>query len=209
MRQESAAVGDTIQEFIRRLLEENERLETENQQVALRNLECQRRLEVGEVEGQDRDGVVGGWAKEITEYEVRIGRMRNEEAHIVRREKMFERDNIDLIEYVKWISGDLSMLRDRARVAEKVISDLKKSGEESVDSLMETLGSNKRRQDDLDSQVDQLRGVIEMREAEISRKEEDINGLKRLIELETNEKEIEIRRVKTEIDEQNKVIENQ
>ena len=54
-----------------------------------------------------------------------------------------------------------------------------------------------------------MRGVIEMREAEISRKEEDINGLKRLIELETNEKEIEIRRVKTEIDEQNKVIENQ
>lgn len=39
-------------------------------------------------------------------------------------------------------------------------------------------------------------------------KEDDINNLKRMIELETNEKELEIRRIKTEIDEQNKVIEN-
>jgi hypothetical protein len=39
-------------------------------------------------------------------------------------------------------------------------------------------------------------------------KEDDINNLKRTIELETNEKELEIRRIKTEIDEQNKVIEN-
>ena len=33
--------------------------------------------------------------------------------------------------------------------------------------------------------------------------------MKRLIELETNEKEVEIRRIKTEIEEQNKVMENQ
>ena len=40
-------------------------------------------------------------------------------------------------------------------------------------------------------------------------KEGDITNLKRLIELETNEKEVEIRRIKTEIEEQNKVMENQ
>ena len=40
-------------------------------------------------------------------------------------------------------------------------------------------------------------------------KEGDITSLKRLIELETNEKEVEIRRIKTEIEEQNKVMENQ
>lgn len=39
-------------------------------------------------------------------------------------------------------------------------------------------------------------------------KEGDITSLKRLIELETNEKEVEIRRIKTEIEEQNKVMEN-
>ena len=145
VRQESTAVGDTIQEFIKKLLEENEQLETENQVIAIRNLECERRIQTGEVEGFDKDCVVGEWCKEISEFEVKTRRLRTEETNIVRREKQFERDNIDLIEYVQWISSDLSMLRDRSRVAEKVISDLKSSGEESVDSLMETLSSNKRK----------------------------------------------------------------
>ncbi len=46
------------------------------------------------------------------------------------------------------------MLRDRARVSEKVISDLKRSGQESVDQLMEKLTSNKKKQERLDSEVD-------------------------------------------------------
>jgi predicted nucleic acid-binding Zn-ribbon protein len=167
----------------------------------VRNLDCQQRIKNGEVEGYDRDQVVGVWGREISEYEIKMSRMRKEETNIVRREKHFERDTQDLIEYVKWISGDLSMLRDRARISEKVINDLKKSGEESVDSLMETLSSNKQKQDALDKEVDGIRAVIVAREHEISCKEDDINNLKRLIELETNEKEIEIRRIKTEIDE--------
>ncbi len=101
------------------------------------------------------------------------------------------------------------MLRDRARVAEKVISDLKKTGEESVDQLMETLSSQKHKQEKLDGEVDEYRRSVVQREADISRKEEEISRLKRMIELETNEKEIEIRRIRSEIDEQNKVIENQ
>ena len=108
-----------------------------------RNLDCQQRIKNGEVEGYDRDQVVGEWGREISEYEIKMRRMRKEETNIQRREKQFERDTQDLIEYVKWISGDLSMLRDRARISEKVINDLKKSGEESVDSLMETLSVNK------------------------------------------------------------------
>jgi hypothetical protein len=37
------------------------------------------------------------------------------------------------------------MLRDRGRISEKIISDLKQSGEESVDSLMSTLTQHKHR----------------------------------------------------------------
>lgn len=135
--------------------------------------------------------------------------MKVEEKHIQKREKLFERDYQDLLEYIKWISADLSLLRDRARIAEKIISDLKQSGEESVDSLMDTLSHNKRKQDNLDREVDALRGVINGKEREIAVKEGDITNLKRLIELETNEKEVEIRRLKTEIEEQKKVMENQ
>ena len=106
-----------------------------------------------------------------------------------------------MIEYTKWISENLSMLRDRGRVAEKVIHDLKKTGEDSVDQLMEKLNVHKHQQESLDREVESLRSVIEQKEEEISFKEEQINNLKRLIEHETNDKEIEIRRIKTEIEE--------
>ena len=62
-----------------------------------------------------------------------------------KREKLYERDMQDLIEYVKWIQTDLCMLRDRGRVSEKIISDLKRSGEDSVDSLMNTLSTIRQR----------------------------------------------------------------
>ena len=88
---------------------------------------------------------MGQWGREISEIEVKMCRMKKEQSNIVKREKQYDQDNIDLVEYVKWVSGDLSMLRDRARVSEKIISDLKRSGEESVDQLMEKLSSNKHR----------------------------------------------------------------
>ena len=152
---------------------------------------------------------MGQWGQEISDLEAKASRMRREQALIVQRERHYDRDNADLVEYVKWVSGDLSMLRDRARVSEKVISDLKRSGQESVDQLMEKLSSNKQKQARLDADVDALRAVIQGKEHEIARKEDEIVGLKRLIELETNEKEMEIRRIRLEIEEQNKVIENQ
>lgn len=45
----------------------------------------------------------------------------------------------DLVEYVKWVTEDLGALRDRVKIAEKVISDLKRTGEESVESLLSNL----------------------------------------------------------------------
>jgi hypothetical protein len=45
-------------------------------------------------------------------------------------------DMKDLVEYVKYITSDLGVLRDRVRIAEKIISDLRRTGEESVESLL-------------------------------------------------------------------------
>ena len=44
-----------------------------------------------------------------------------------------------MIEYVKWITDETSILRQRVRAAEHVISELRKSGETSVESLLDTL----------------------------------------------------------------------
>jgi predicted nucleic acid-binding Zn-ribbon protein len=54
-------------------------------------------------------------------------------------EAKLDQDMADLVEYVKWISGESQKLRERVRASERVISDLKSSGESSVESLMETL----------------------------------------------------------------------
>ena len=184
-------------------------MERENRDIERRNAGCERRIQTGEIEGLDRDGVVDEWGQHITDFEIRSKRMKVEEKHIQKREKLYERDYQDLLEYIKWISADLSLLRDRARIAEKIISDLKQSGEESVESLIDTLSHHKHKQDGLDREVDGLRAVVNGKEREIAIKEGDITNLKRLIEMETSEKEVEIRRIKTEIEEQKKVMENQ
>ena len=67
--------------------------------------------------------------------------MEKVEKKIVNIEKNIDRDTGDLVEYVKWITVDLGALRDRVRIAEKIISDLRRTGEESVESLLNNLYS--------------------------------------------------------------------
>lgn len=74
------------------MLEENENIERENRAIEASNAEFEGRLQNGEVEGQDKDCVVGEWGQHISEYEVRMQRMKAEQANIAKREKHFERD---------------------------------------------------------------------------------------------------------------------
>ena len=59
----------------------------------------------------------------------------------------------DLVEYTKWVSAEAQKLKDRVRKSERVISDLKSSGESSVESLMETLYILKIKQEEMESQA--------------------------------------------------------
>lgn len=56
----------------------------------------------------------------------------------------------DLIEYTKWISFETEKLRDRVRASEKIINDLRTSGEQSVESLMESLYLLKMKAEDME-----------------------------------------------------------
>lgn len=87
-------------------------------------------------------------------------------------EKKLDQDMTDLIEYTKWISKESGVLRDRVRNAEKVISDLKSSGESSVEAIMETLYLMKVKQEELDSESESLRDLINQKEVVIKAKEE-------------------------------------
>ena len=44
------------------------------------------------------------------------------ESKYKKKEKVYNKDLYDLIEYVKWITNETAILRQRVRVAESVIS---------------------------------------------------------------------------------------
>lgn len=90
MKSEATVIGDTIQEFIRRLLRENAELEGENRLLEARNEECEQQIQNGDMQGLNRDGIVDQWGNRIADYETRSKKMRKEETLIVKREKLFE-----------------------------------------------------------------------------------------------------------------------
>lgn len=57
----------------------------------------------------------------------------------------------DLVEYTKWMSSETQKLRQRVKATESVMTDLKSSGQSSVESLMETLYMLKIKQEELES----------------------------------------------------------
>ena len=79
----------------------------------------------------------------------------------------------DLIEYTKWITLECEKLRDRVRASEKIINDLRTSGEASVESLMESLYLLKIRAEEMDAEASTLRELINNKEETIKKKEED------------------------------------
>lgn len=91
------------------------------------------------MDGFQKNKVVDKYGNYISDYNFHMHSVNKEQTKIVSREKTLDRDMNDLVAYVKWITGDLGVLRDRVRIAEKIISDLKKSGEESVESLLNNL----------------------------------------------------------------------
>lgn len=124
-------------------------------------------------------------------------------------EKKLDQDMNDLIEYTKWISKESQVLRDRVRAAEKVISDLKSSGESSVEAIMETLYLLKVKQEELDSEAESLREVINTKEVVIKQKEETKASVKQTIEIQNAEKENEIHALRVQLDEQRQLLDSQ
>ncbi len=83
------------------------------------------------------------------------------------RQKKLDGDMSDLVEYVKWVTSDLTQLRDRVKIAENVISALKTTGDETVESMLSTLAEMRRIEDNLVQEADNLRDIINTKEDQI------------------------------------------
>ena len=79
-----------------------------------------------------------GIARQVTDLETIYHKYDGAEAKYTRKEKTYKKDLADLIEYVKWITDETGILRERVRKAEAVIQSLRKSGESSVEALLKT-----------------------------------------------------------------------
>jgi|TARA_B110001450_G_C17496414_1_gene430479 predicted nucleic acid-binding Zn-ribbon protein len=98
----------------------------------------------------------------------------------------------DVVEYTKWITNEMQKLKDRVKAAESVISDLRSSGEASVESLMETLYILKVKQEELESNAMGLRENIKGKEVHIKLKEEEKAAIKATVEVENADRENQI-----------------
>jgi len=91
-------------------------------------------------------------------------------------------DLSDMIEYVKMLSDQITDLRKRSRAAEAVMHQLRKSGESSIESLLETLVTLKKKQENLDIELGMVRAQVQSKEALIKLKEDEKSMLKQRIE---------------------------
>jgi|DEB0MinimDraft_12_1074336.scaffolds.fasta_scaffold36951_3 hypothetical protein len=83
-------------------------------------------------------------------------------------------------------------MRLRVRKAEKVISDLRTSGEDSVDKLMETLYLLKMKVEERESEAEKMRAIIREKEDMIAQQEGDKAAIKQKIEIDNADRENEI-----------------
>lgn len=98
-------------------------------------------------------GLASGFGGTLANWDGNTDGLNDKMMKVASVEKKLDRDTADLVEYVKWISAESQKLRERVRASERVISDLKQSGESSVESLMETLYLLKIKQEELESEA--------------------------------------------------------
>lgn len=82
-----------------------------------------------------------------------------------------------LIEYAKKITGDLEVYKEKVELSEKIVEDLHKSGNESVNSLLGMLRMYKRQAKNAEEEIDKLKKLNLIKEDEIVGLNEEIASL--------------------------------
>ena len=100
-------------------------------------------------------------------------------------------------------------MKCRVRKAEKVISDLRSSGEDSVDKLMETLYLLKIQVEEREAEAEEMRNIIREKEDTIMLKEGEKGMLKQQIEVNNADRENEIQRLRSELNGQKDLMDGQ
>ena len=127
--------------------------------------------------------------------------MNNGENHFAKKEELLQRDMTDMIEYVRMLTDQIIDLRKRTRAAEQIINQLRKSGETSVEALLDTLFTLKKKQEKLDNELNEITSIVQAKEALIKVKEDEKSNLKSQIEDEANAHDNQFRKLRIQLEE--------
>ena len=84
----------------------------------------------------------------------------------------------DLVKYAKKITAELEVYKQKTEMSERVVSDLRKTGNESVDSLAHMLKRYKRQARNTQEEINKLQELVMIKDNEITGLDQEINALK-------------------------------
>ena len=91
------------------------------------------------------------------------------------RERFQEKNLKSLIAYAKKLTHELEEYKEKVKMAEKIIQDLRNTGSESLDSLIAMLHGYQLKQQQLQEEIKKLTQLVVLKNDEISGLDEDIS----------------------------------
>ena len=88
-----------------------------------------------------------------------------------------EKNLRDLVRYAKRITSELEDYKQKVEMSERVVADLRQTGNESVDSLFAMLKRYKRQQRNTMEEIDKLNQLIIIKDNEITGLNEELHAL--------------------------------
>ena len=109
--------------------------------------------------------------------EARIDVRRQYVGKIEERDLAQEKNLRDLVKYAKKITSDLEVYKQNVEMSERVVADLRQTGNESVDSLFGMLKRYKRQARNTQEEIDKLNQLILIKDNEITGLNEELHAL--------------------------------
>lgn len=150
---ESQKLIDLVTEFSDKLDRDNEVVKKSNDRLEKSNKMFSSIMDAQEDEEIQKLEMADEIAKQLGEKDGSLIFQKRQEVKHLKTEKKQDKAMSDLIAYIKNITKETDELRARVRSSEAVISDLKSSGDLSVEQIMEEMYLMKVRQADLDQEL--------------------------------------------------------
>ena len=104
--------------------------------------------------------------------------IRRQYVHKIEERDVAQEKNIrNLVKYSKKITAELETYKEKVEMSEKVVQDLRQTGNESVDSLFVMLKRYKRQARNTQEEIDKLNQLLILKDSEISGLNEELHCL--------------------------------